>query len=61
MVKDILVVLAIFNALKTISRNTSSEKVGVIKDFGDYVFENSINKFTHKFDIEMIKRAQEEI
>lgn len=56
--KDISVVLALLNALKIISMSASSEKVAEIKDFGDYVYQNSINNFSHMFDIEMIKKAQ---
>ena len=55
--KDISVVLAIFNALNTISISASSEKADVIKDFRDYVYQNSIDNFSHQFDIEILKKA----
>ncbi|NLY36082.1 MAG: DUF2254 domain-containing protein [Tissierellia bacterium] len=59
--EDVSVVLALLKALKTISSNTSSEKVFVIKDFGDYIYENTIDNFNHKFDVEMIQRALKSI
>ena len=59
--EDISIVLAIFNALKTIKRSSSSEKINGIREFADYVYQNSISNFTHKFDIEMLNKAKESI
>lgn len=58
---DISVMLAIFKALHTMNISSSPEKSQVIQAFGDYVYENSINNFTHKFDIEMLERAKESV
>ncbi len=59
--QDISVILAIFNALKTISRSSSSEKISIIKEFGDYIYDNSINNFSHKLDIDILVKAREDI
>ena len=59
--KDISIVLSIFNALKTISMSSSNDKIVIIKDFSDYIYQNSINNFNHEFDLEMLKKAQESI
>ncbi|NLY82101.1 MAG: DUF2254 domain-containing protein [Clostridiales bacterium] len=59
--KDISIVLSIFNALKTISMSSSNDKIVIIKEFSDYIYQNSINNFNHEFDLEMLKKAQESI
>lgn len=59
--EDISVIIAIFNALKTISRSTSNEKTSIIKEFADYIYHNSINNFSHNIDIEMLKNAKKSI
>lgn len=59
--EDISIVVAIFNALKTINRSSSPEKEITIKEFADYVYQSSINNFSHKFDLEMIKKAKSSI
>lgn len=59
--EDISVIIAIFNALKTISRSTSNEKTSIIKEFADYIYQNSINNFSHNIDIEMLKNAKKSI
>ena len=56
---DISVVLAILNALKTISICSSMEKSETIKEFAEYVYQNSINNFNHKIDIDMINKSVE--
>ena len=57
--EDISVVLAILNALKTISICSSMEKSETIKEFAEYVYQNSINNFNHKIDIDMINKSVE--
>lgn len=59
--KDISIVLAIFNALKTISRNSSAEKKQAISNLSDYVYESSIENFKNKIDIAMINKAQKQL
>ena len=56
--EDISIVLAILNALRTIKISSSSKNYDIIKEFADYIYYTSINNFSHKFDIEMIKKTQ---
>ena len=59
--EDISIVLAIFNALKTISLSASKEKQNAIKGFSDYLYENSISNFSHQFDLEFLNKARSAI
>lgn len=59
--EDISVILAIFNALKIINRSSTEGKEPILKEFGDYIYHNIIDNFSHKIDIEMLKKAQESI
>lgn len=59
--EDISVILAIFNALKIISRSASDEKTSIIKEFSNYVYNSCINNFNLKLDIKMLKDAKESV
>ncbi len=37
--------------------SASREKAVAIKDFGDYVYQNSIDNFSHQFDVELLEKA----
>ena len=58
---DISVILAILNALKTINHSATEEKEVAIKEFADYVYQNSIDNFTHEFDRDMLEHGLEPI
>ena len=59
--KDISIILALLNALQVINRSSSDEKTEYIKEFGDYVCDNSIHNFTHKLDLDFFQRARDSI
>lgn len=59
--EDISVVLALFNALKTIKICSSSEKFDLIDEFKDYIYSNSIDKFTQKIDMEFLENKKQSI
>lgn len=56
--EDISVVIAILKALKNINNSSSEEKTSIIEEFGDYVYMNSIENFTHPLDIETLKKVR---
>ena len=59
--EDISIMLAVFNALKTINRASTNKVNKEIEEFGEYVYFNCIHNFKHRFDIEIIKKAKDAI
>ncbi len=59
--EDISIIIALFNALKTIKLSSSLENYKIIKDFTKYIYQNSINNFKHEFDLEFIEITQKSI
>lgn len=59
--EDISIILALFNALKTINQSSSSEKTKTIKEFSLYVYESVIDNFKHEYDVEVLDKAQKAI
>lgn len=58
---DISILVSIFNALKIIIKSSTIEKKDTIREFSEYIYETSIDNFTHDFDIKVLKRAKEAI
>lgn len=59
--EEISIILALFNALKTINQSSSSEKTKTIKEFSLYVYESVIDNFKHEYDVEVLDKAQKAI
>lgn len=59
--EDISIILAIFNAMKTISKSCTKEKLTPILEFSDYLYESTIDSFSHKLDIDMLKKAKDAV
>lgn len=58
---DISILVSIFNALKIIIKSSTIEKKDTIREFSEYIYDTSIDNFTHDFDIKVLKRAKEAI
>ena len=56
--EDMSIVVAIFNALKTIKRASSDEKKATLEEFSDYLYDKSRVCFKHELDLEFLKRAR---
>ena len=59
--KDISILVAMFNALKTISKFATDEKKDTIREFSEYIYDTSIENFKHSLDIEVLERAKRAI
>lgn len=59
--QDVSVVLAILKALKNIKYASSVNKTVTINKFANYVYENSVDNFTHELDRENLKRVKTSI
>lgn len=58
---DISVLLSLLNALKVINLSSSDEKNEYIEEFRDYIYENAVNNFSHKLDLDFLKRAKDSV
>ena len=56
--EDISVLLAIFKALKNIKYASAVNKTASINKFANYVYENSIDNFSHELDRENLEKAK---
>lgn len=54
--KDISVVVAIFEALNRIGSIAKEKNLETLKEFSDYVYDASIDNFSHSFDRKLIKK-----
>lgn len=59
--EDISVLLAILKSLKNIKYASSVNKTATINKFANYVYENSIDNFSHELDRENLKRVKTSI
>lgn len=59
--KDIFVILALFEALRGISLTVEGKKLNIIREFKEYIYENTIDNFKHKFDIELLEDIKNSI
>lgn len=59
--EDISVLLAILKTLKNIKYASSVDKTSTINKFANYVYDNSIDNFTHELDREHLKRVKTSI
>ncbi len=57
--KDVSIVIALYNALKTISLAASDSKQETIREFSDYLYESTRDNITNETDIEMVKMVKE--
>ncbi len=53
--EDMSVILAIFDALRTIKASASEDKYPIVDEFKEYVYHNSLGVFTHKLDMEVLE------
>lgn len=59
--KDISVLLALFDALIGISLNVKDNRLRIIREFKEYIYDSSIENFKHKFDIELLEEKMDKI
>lgn len=59
--EDISVLIAVFKALKNIKYASAVNKTASINKFANYVYENSIDNFSHEFDREYLKKIKTSI
>ncbi len=58
---DVSIVIALYNALKTISLAASDSKQEIIREFSDYISESTKDYITNDTDIEMVRMVKNTI
>ena len=56
--EDLFIVLAIYQALKTIRLTASAEAITIIEDFGDYLYDTCLCHFSLAMDLAFLNRAK---
>ncbi len=59
--EDISIVVSLLEAVNKISHIAVEENLQVLKEFSQYIYDISIDNFTHKFDRELIKKSKYKI
>lgn len=59
--EDISIVVSLLETVNKISHIAAEENLEALKEFSQYIYDISIDKFTHKFDKELLKKSKYKI